>query len=140
MTHLAGQRATRYRLLPERFSYEPLAPIVRRQDRDLLVNVRDAIDSVIDAEHLGLTRKVAARRGKEYATVAAAGNYGEIYARNLEGPLRITADRGANRPVRDGGMLCVPSVRKPEVAMTCDTRLVDHPGLRCNAGNIAAPR
>lgn len=140
MARLAGTAARRYRLLTQRYSYEPLAPIVRARDRDLLASVRTSIDAVIDAERRGLTQAMAGRRGAADQAVAATGNYGEIYARNLEGPLRIAADRGPNRLARDGGMLKVPSIREPEVTMAGDARAIDSPGLRGDVGRAAAPR
>lgn len=102
MARLSGRDAVRYRLLPERYSYEPLAPIVRAGDRDLLAKVSDTIDALIAAQDR--TVKFDAGQGR---VVAVMGDYGAIYGRNLEGPQKLQADRGPNRPVSLGGRLVV---------------------------------
>lgn len=120
-------------VLPDNISKSPFAPVVRQGDDQWLTLVRWVINSVIDAEELGISSKTAldpavandnveVRRmrgsegeaGKPFGlpndwparVIAAIGNYDELYARNL-GPLGLP--RGFNRNWQDGGLLLAPS-------------------------------
>jgi general L-amino acid transport system substrate-binding protein len=126
-----------YRLLPERISKEPLAPVVWGGDARWASVVRWVLYALILAEEDGITQtnveaKVAAREGligwismDEYELVAqamgltrgwgvraikAVGNYGEVFDRNLGAgsPLRI--ERGLNRLWTQGGLMYAPPV------------------------------
>lgn len=123
---------TEYELLPELISQEPLAPLVRAQDTELLQLVRWTVYSVIAAEELGIaagnidrirSNSVRARRllgihpGVEVALgpgdwlpaiLRGVGNYGEMYDRNLGAGSPIRLDRGLNRLWNDGGLLYAP--------------------------------
>jgi general L-amino acid transport system substrate-binding protein len=95
---LAGVGARTYRILPDRFSDEPLAPIVRAADTDLLAVLRATIAATLAAEAGGAT---------------GGSDYGRIYARNLAGENRVVMERGANRLVRDGGRMTSDSPGGP---------------------------
>ncbi len=94
---LAGPGARAYRIMSERLSYAPLAPIVRAEDGDLLAVVRTTVA----------------------ATLSNDDDYGRIYARNLTGNDRVEMARGANRLVRDGGRMTADS---PGVAADLQSR------------------
>lgn len=119
-------------ILPGIHSRELISLVVRQADPSWLVTVRAVLSALITAEEIGLTGEMARRvqgtgdstevrifmgRTDALATslgltpgwarrvIAAVGNYGELYERNLgaQGPLQL--ERGPNRLVRDGGML-----------------------------------
>jgi general L-amino acid transport system substrate-binding protein len=125
-------------VLPDTISKEPLSPAVRQSDPQWINLVRWTLFALINAEELGITRENAAilasssanpavKRllGKEVdfgqamgvgadwalGAVKAAGNYGEMFNRNLgEGsPLKVA--RGLNRLWSKGGILYAPPVR-----------------------------
>ncbi len=127
--------AEQFQILPGYFSKEPMGPVVRRGDEQWLTLVRWVLFALIEAEEQEITRDTvrhlldggaspAQRRflldsgplGKSLglpsgwvaAAIAATGNYGEIYARNLgEGsPLKI--ERGYNRLWKNGGLFYSP--------------------------------
>lgn len=129
--------ADAYVILPERISKEPLAPVVPGGDRQWTTLVRWVLFALIAAEEQGLTRSnIAAEtehrkgriwqllRGSGFSygkalgveegwairAVAAGGNYGELYERNvgMDSPLKI--ERGQNRLWKDGGLLYVPPI------------------------------
>ena len=139
LSNLVAMKARSFRsaddwvVLPDNISKSPFAPVVRQGDDQWLTLVRWVINSVIDAEELGITSRTAldatvandsaeVRRmrglegeaGKPFGlpnnwpaqVVAAIGNYEELYARNL-GPLDLP--RGANRSWQQGGLLLAPS-------------------------------
>ena len=129
-----------FRILPERISKEPLAPVVLDDDTQWTSLVRWVLYTLILAEEHGITRdNVAAKwpelkqrrintwklaggneinfgqlmgASDEWAkkVIAAVGNYGEIYERNVgrDSPLKI--DRGLNRLWSDGGLMYAPPV------------------------------
>ena len=128
----ASQRGFSLAILPGFHSRELISLVVRQTDPSWLVTVRAVLSALITAEEIGLTGEMARqpRRGDERAeirtflqrtdnlatalgltpgwaarVIAAVGNYGELYERNLgaQGPLQL--ERGPNRLVRDGGML-----------------------------------
>lgn len=122
-------------ILPERLSKEPLAPLMRQGDDRFFDIVRWTIFALIDAEELGVTAAnvdaMAASPDPRIASLLApapaelsflaprwardaiksAGNYGEIYARNLGAKSRARLARGLNALWRDGGLLYAPPVR-----------------------------
>ena len=122
-------------ILPELISKEPLAPAVRRDDADWVSLVRWVLFSLVAAEEAGITRAnagnsvaqargAAMRRITEYQAqygkalgaredwfvqaIRAAGNYGEMYERNVgaESPLKL--ERGPNRLWSRGGLMYAP--------------------------------
>ncbi len=122
----------RYRILPDQISNEPLAPLVRAADTDLLQLVRWTIYVMIQAEELGLdshnigTLEAKSSRARSFlnvqpssmvtlgagawvrAIIAGVGNYAEVYDRNLGAGSAIQLDRGLNRLWTQGGLLYSP--------------------------------
>ncbi len=129
-----------FRILPERISKEPLSPVVLDGDPQWTSLVRWVLYTLILAEEHGINRgNVAAKwpllkqrkiktwklaGGNEInfnqlmgvseewgmKVIAAVGNYGEVYERNVgrESPLKI--ERGLNRLWSDGGLMYAPPV------------------------------
>jgi len=123
-----------YTILPDEFSKEPLAPLVRQGDDRFFALVRWSVFSLIEAEEFGITSRnidemsssgnldvkrflgVVPGNGKALGLkeswagdiVKATGNYGEIFARNLK-PLWL--DRGLNKLWKDGGLMYAPPLR-----------------------------
>jgi general L-amino acid transport system substrate-binding protein len=123
-----------YIILPDQFSKEPLAPLVRQGDDRFFEVVRWTIFALIEAEELHVTssdteiigtsdapdlRKflgVTPGNGKALgldenwavSVIKAVGNYGEMFSRNI-GPLGL--DRGLNRLWSDGGLMYAPPLR-----------------------------
>ncbi len=122
-----------YALLPGRFSKEPLSPVVRQDDAQWLVLTRSVLALLVMAEEYGVTARDVKEGGAmhpmgrlllahadvvgqklglapEWAekTVAACGNFGEIYARNLgeDSPYKIP--RGLSATWNHGGLLWAP--------------------------------
>jgi general L-amino acid transport system substrate-binding protein len=127
-----------YLLLPERISDEPTGPVVRQGDGEWARIVKWTLFALIEAEERGVTGENAAtlkktakdpavRRllgaeggfGKAMGTdddwalraIEAAGNYGEMFERNLglKSPLRL--ERGPNRLSTQGGLMWAPPFR-----------------------------
>lgn len=120
-----------YSILPQQISKEPLAPLLRKGDDEFFDAVRWAVFALIDAEELGITASnlesqrmredpdgrafftapTAASRGLAKgwaaAAVAASGNYGEIFDRNLGGRL----GRNLNKSWTQGGLFYAPPIR-----------------------------
>jgi general L-amino acid transport system substrate-binding protein len=135
---LAAARVTfidgtaRYALLTDQISKEPLAPMVRAEDTELLQVVRWTVFAMIEAEELGLnsgnienppsasSRIAAFMRIRPdapvepgagnwvRAVVAGVGNYGEVFERNLGTISPIQLDRGLNRLWNQGGLMYAP--------------------------------
>jgi len=122
-----------YAVLPDRLSLEPLALAVKRGDAKWRLAVRSVLAALIAAEECGLTREMAVsgldpasnkaaalflrnadalakpmgvESGWALRAVREAGNYGEMYERNLGGPLGLP--RGLNRLWSKGGLLYAP--------------------------------
>ena len=116
--------AKRFKILSEEISKEPLAPAVRRGDAEWTTLVRWVLFALIQAEEYGVTsanvralQKTASdkelqwflnsrgQRGKALGlkpdwfaeVIAAVGNYGEIYERNLGSASALKIARGLNR-------------------------------------------
>jgi general L-amino acid transport system substrate-binding protein len=135
---LAAARATfvdgtrRYAILADQISKEPLAPIVRADDTELLQVVRWTIFAMIEAEELGLNSRnignppssssqlrsflgihphvpVALGAGEWVrAIIAGVGNYGEVFDRNVGAGSSLKLDRGLNRLWNRGGLMYSP--------------------------------
>ena len=126
-----------YRLLPERISKEPLAPVVWGGDPRWATVVRWVLYALILAEEDGITQanveaKAAASEGltgwlsmDEYKLVSqamgltrgwgvravnAVGNYGEVFERNLGRGSPLGIERGLNRLWTQGGLMYAPPV------------------------------
>lgn len=105
-----------FRILPERLSHEPLAPIVRAGDSDLAALFRWTMAVLLGGE--GGDAMPAPPQGIDVergaAILAATGDYAAIYARNLEGAGQPAMDRGANRLVRNDGLMDPKKAGGPE--------------------------
>jgi general L-amino acid transport system substrate-binding protein len=126
-----------FEILPEQISKEPLAPLVRQGDDRFFEVVRWTIFALIEAEELGVTsRNIDEKRmstdpdtryllgvipgnGKALGlsehwaadSIAAVGNYGELFDRNVGSASTIGLDRGFNRLWKDGGLMYAPPLR-----------------------------
>jgi general L-amino acid transport system substrate-binding protein len=125
-------------ILPERISKEPLGPVVRRGDDDWFTLVRWVLFALIAAEETGITRDNIAVILKEthdpalrravgidggfgsalgvadnwaVRAVAAVGNYGEIFERNVGRGSPLGLDRGLNGLWTQGGLMYAPPLR-----------------------------
>ena len=122
-------------VLPEIISKEPLGPVVRRGDGQWFAIARWVLFTLVAAEELGLSstnvdsksssKSPAIKRflgstdtlGKQlglsnkfaYQVVKHVGNYGEIFEKNLSGPLAIA--RGLNQLWSKGGLQYAPPFR-----------------------------
>jgi general L-amino acid transport system substrate-binding protein len=124
-----------FNILPERISKEPLCPVVWGGDPEWATIVRWVLYALIQAEEIGVTRdnlhstipeknlrvsrilrgeqgKVAKAMGvrTDWAVraVKAAGNYGEMYERNLGRGSPLNIERGLNRLWTEGGLMYAP--------------------------------
>lgn len=113
---LSGEGGEAYRILPERLSHEPLAPIVRTSDVDLAAMLRWTMVVLLGGkggvEPPSSSQTVGSQRAR--AIIEATGGFDAIYARNLQGPRRPLMDRGANRLRRDGGLMDPMTVGRPD--------------------------
>ena len=127
--------AQAFTILPELISKEPLSPAVRRDDAEWVSLVRWVLFSLIAAEEAGITRAnaksavaqargAAMRRIAEYQAryakalgarddwcvqaVQAAGNYGEMFERNVGAESALKLERGPNRLWNRGGLMYAP--------------------------------
>lgn len=125
-------------LLPEIISKEPLGPLVRHGDDEWGDVVRWTLNALITAEELGVTStnitemsantanpEVARLLGTEGTlgemlgldaewskrAIAAGGNYGEIFAKNIGEETPIGLDRGLNAQWTNGGLIYSPPFR-----------------------------
>ena len=126
-------------ILPEIISKEPLGPLVRHGDNDWADIVRWTLNALITAEELGITSanvndmaatagdnpevnrllgtegELGAMMGLEndwaVKAIAAVGNYGEIFEKNIGESTPIGLARGLNAQYTDGGLLYSPPFR-----------------------------
>lgn len=124
-------RPSEHLLLPELISKEPLGPAVRAGDEQWFSIVRWTLMALIEAEELGITsgnaeamrgsKLVETRRftgvegslgvplglgpGWAYEIVRQAGNYAEIFERNLGARSPLKMRRGLNALWADGGLM-----------------------------------
>jgi len=142
-SQLAAVRATQvgnpndFEILPERFSKEPLGPMVRQGDENWLGIVRWTLFALMEAEEYGITQKnvdemlkssnpnvlrilgVTPGAGKNmgvdekwaYNAIKAVGNYGEIFERNVGKGSKLGLERGVNAPWNKGGAMYAWPVR-----------------------------
>ncbi|MBI5578898.1 MAG: amino acid ABC transporter substrate-binding protein [Deltaproteobacteria bacterium] len=125
-----------FRILPGCVSKEPLGPVVNRGDEQWATLVKWVLLALIEAEERGITREnvrkvlettadpaVQAFLGGEYAkalgispgwvvrVVETAGNYGEMFERNLGSGSPLKIERGLNRLWNQGGLMYSPPFR-----------------------------
>jgi general L-amino acid transport system substrate-binding protein len=125
-------------LLPEIISKEPLGPLVRHGDHEWGDVVRWTLNALITAEELGVTSANIAEMSSgannpeisrllgsegtlgeqlgldaEWAkrAIAAGGNYGEVFAKNIGEETPIGLARGLNAQWTNGGLLYSPPFR-----------------------------
>ena len=127
-------------ILPDVISKEPLGPVVKRGDESWTSIVRWTLNALVLAEELGVTAETAdqlaeesrdpqIRRllgaegdlgpamglSREWAknAIEAAGNYGEIFARNLGPDSSLDLARGLNAQwnARPGGLIYALPIR-----------------------------
>jgi general L-amino acid transport system substrate-binding protein len=123
-------------ILPGAISKEPLAPAVLRKDVEWVTIIRWVLFALIEAEERGVTSANVRSLQQQTAdpdlqwflnscgegaktmglkpdwaadVIAAVGNYGEIYERNLGSGSALKLDRGLNRLWKNGGLLYAPS-------------------------------
>jgi len=120
-----------YRILPERISKEPLAPVVRHGDDQWFDIVNWTVMALIQAEEFGITSKnvdemlkskdpeiqrflgVTPGLGKAlgldekwaYNMIKQVGNYGEIFERNVGKDTPLGLERGLNALWTNGGLM-----------------------------------
>jgi general L-amino acid transport system substrate-binding protein len=126
------ENAADHVILPEIISKEPLAPLVRHGDNDWADVVRWTLNALIAAEEYGVTSanveemstnttnpEVGRLLGKEdnlgamigldaewgKRAIAANGNYGEIFAKNIGENTPIGLARGLNAQWTNGGLM-----------------------------------
>ena len=131
------RRGHRTRLLPERISADPLAAAVRDDDPQWAAIVTWGLEALVAAEESGVTqanveamraradgdpalrfllggsREVGSALGLDndwvVRVIAATGNYGEIYERDLGGGSAMKLPRGENNlRGRGGAMMALP--------------------------------
>ena len=126
-------------VLPEIVSKEPLGPLVRHGDNEWGDIVRWTLNALITAEELGVTSanvaEMAAAAGNNpevnrllgtegnlgemlgldanwaATALAAVGNYGEIFEKNIGENTPIGLARGLNASYTDGGLIYSPPFR-----------------------------
>jgi general L-amino acid transport system substrate-binding protein len=124
-----------FTILSERISQEPVGPVVRQGDDDWFTLVRWVLFALVSAEESGITRANLGTRlrdpavlralganeelGKALGTdanwavraVQSAGNYGEMFERNIgrDSPLKL--ERGLNNLWSRGGLMYAPPMR-----------------------------
>jgi general L-amino acid transport system substrate-binding protein len=122
----------RYDILEQLISKEPLAPLMRANDAELLRLVRWTIYVMIEAEELGLNSRNVGRMQafspaiqrlltsspdlgdaaestqRVGAVIGGVGNFGEVFERNLGSGSAIKLDRGLNRLWTNGGLMYAP--------------------------------
>jgi len=121
-------------ILPERITKSPLSPVVRADDAQWFAIARWTLNALIEAEELGITRGNVEQQkssknpailrllgvtpgvGKAFGldevwvarVIAAVGNYGEVFDRNLGPNTKLGLERGQNALWSKGGLLYSP--------------------------------
>jgi general L-amino acid transport system substrate-binding protein len=126
---------TEFVLLPDQISKEPMGPVVRRGDDEWFTIIRWVLFALLRAEELGITQSDVRSRLEAQADPAAqrwavtdelvckglgippgwatravesAGNYGEMFERNLGSQSALKLERGLNRLWTEGGLMYAP--------------------------------
>jgi general L-amino acid transport system substrate-binding protein len=129
---------SKYKILPNIISKEPLGPVVRQGDDHWFNIVKWSLNAMITAEELGVTSKNAADLAKNsknpeiqrllgvnggfgkmlgldpkwaYNIITQVGNYGESFERNLGVNTPLGIKRGLNALWTNGGILYSPPFR-----------------------------
>ncbi len=128
--------AKNFAILPERIAEDPITPAFRPDDPRWAAVITWTINALIQAEEHGVSRaNVAARRAStdpdiqrllgtnghighalglsdDWAAraIAAVGNYGEIFDRDLGSGSRLKLERGINALWTKGGLLYAPPI------------------------------
>ena len=138
-TRAAFEKPGDHVILPEIISKEPLGPLVRHGDNEWGDIVRWTLNALISAEELGVTsanvKELGAAPGNspeinrllgtegnlgemigldaDWAerAIAAVGNYGEVFEKNIGENTPIGLARGLNAQWTDGGILYSPPFR-----------------------------
>ncbi|WP_299816137.1 amino acid ABC transporter substrate-binding protein [uncultured Jannaschia sp.] len=128
-----------YKLLPEVISKEPLGPLVRHGDSEWGDIVRWTYFALVAAEQYGVTQDNVAEMATEAGdnpevnrllgtegelgamiglesswaenAIAAVGNYGEIFSRNIGEESAVGLERGLNALYTEGGLQYAPPFR-----------------------------
>ena len=124
-------------VLPEIISKEPLGPLVRQGDQEWEDVVRWTHFVMVNAEEAGITSRnvdeMLTAKSKEvkrilgvegyigpmlglgmkfgYNIIKHVGNYGESYERNVGPNTPLALERGLNKLWKDGGVMYVPPIR-----------------------------
>ncbi len=137
-TRAAFENPADHVVLPEIISKEPLGPLVRHGDNDWADIVRWTFNALVAAEEYGITSanveelsagtdnpevnrilgsedNLGAMIGLEptwaKAAIAAVGNYGEVFEKNIGENTPIGLSRGLNAQWTDGGLMYAPPFR-----------------------------
>ncbi|SFO31073.1 L-glutamine-binding protein /L-glutamate-binding protein /L-aspartate-binding protein /L-asparagine-binding protein [Roseovarius lutimaris] len=138
-TRAAFENPTEHVILPEIISKEPLGPLVRHGDNEWGDIARWTLNALIAAEEMGITSANVAELGAaaggspevnrilgtegnlgemigldaQWAmrAIAAGGNYGELFEKNIGEKTPIGLARGLNAQWTDGGILYSPPFR-----------------------------
>ena len=138
-TRAAFENPADHVLLPEIVSKEPLGPLVRHGDNEWADIVRWTLNAMITAEELGVTSanieelaaaptgnpeinrllgtegELGAMLGLEADwaknAIAAGGNYGEVFEKNIGENTPIGLARGLNAQWTEGGLMYSPPFR-----------------------------
>ena len=142
ISQLAGNRRgamdpSKYMILQDVISKEPLAPAVRHGDNEWRDIVNWCVLAMINAEELGITSKnvkkmrksndpkvkrflgVTPGNGKAlgldekwaYRIIKYVGNYGEVFERNVGPNTPVGLERGLNALWKDGGIMYSPPMK-----------------------------
>ena len=139
---LASARAgaedpSKWMVLPEIISKEPLGPLVRQGDQEwediirwthfIMINAEEAgitmynVDSMLDSKnkevlrilgeegYIGPMLGVGMKFG--YNIIKQVGNYGESFERNVGPQTPLALERGLNNLWKNGGVMYVPPIR-----------------------------
>jgi general L-amino acid transport system substrate-binding protein len=125
-------------ILPELISKEPLGPLVRRSDDEWFAIVKWVINGLIEAEEYGITaanveqlkaettdpvigrivgktddtgKLLGLDRDWMVRAIAATGNYGEIFERNVGEKTPLALKRGLNAQWSKGGLQYAMPIR-----------------------------
>ncbi len=138
-TRAAFENPDDHTILPEIISKEPLGPLVRHGDNAWGEIVRWTLNALIAAEELGITSENVEEMASEAGdnpeinrllgtegdlgdmmgldpdwavrAIAAVGNYGESFERNIGEGTPVGLSRGLNAQWTDGGLMYAPPFR-----------------------------
>lgn len=125
------RKPAEHTILPETISKEPLAPAVRQEDAEWLDIVRWIIYGLMNAEEAGINQDNLDQMAKSndpaiqrllgtdldlgsylglsrdflYQAIKVAGNYGEIFERNVGEKSKLKLHRGLNNLWNQGGLI-----------------------------------